>query len=92
VEVVTLVLRAEAWQEAGVLVLPRGALGLVNPGLCAVLAVVVPSPDQGAASNLAPARDQGRAECQIRAGRTLEGSDHPSCPALAVRHRGDEHL
>ena len=67
VEVVTLVLRAVAWEEVGVLVLPPVALEGTNPELCAVLAVVVPNPDQDAVPNLALARDQGWAECQVQA-------------------------
>jgi hypothetical protein len=67
VEVVTLVLQAVAWEEMGVLVLRAVALEGTNPELCGVLAVVVPNPDQDAVPNLALARDQGWAECQVQA-------------------------
>jgi hypothetical protein len=67
VEVVTLVLRAGAWEEAGVLVLLRVALAVTHPDLCEALVVVGPNPDQDAASNLALAQDRGWAECQAQA-------------------------
>jgi len=64
VEVVTLVLRAGAWEETGVLVLPHVASAVTNPDLCEALVVVVPNPDQNAGSNLALAQEQGWVECQ----------------------------
>jgi len=81
------VLRAGAWGEAGVLVLPRLVSVGTNLELYVVLAVVAPNPDQDVASNLARTRDQEWAEYQEQAQKVLECSGHPSSPAVVGWHR-----